>query len=149
MARFVGGERWFVAFGRALSVLRTPLFTIELRPTRRPTKSCSVCGGPHGDGFPDPCLGELPGVVGACCGHGDRGEAFIGWKGGLVVRGFWIDQKTRREVARYYEEQEQVPVTLHIPRTYLDGDVDSDVLRELGEFAVEGARYEAGERCPT
>lgn len=32
-------------------------------------RTCDYCGLPCGDG-PDPCLGELPGVISACCGHG-------------------------------------------------------------------------------
>lgn len=30
---------------------------------------CGHCERPCGDG-PDPCLGHLPGVISACCGHG-------------------------------------------------------------------------------
>ncbi len=34
-------------------------------------RPCVKCGlQPTGTQTPDPCLGELPGVVSACCGHG-------------------------------------------------------------------------------
>lgn len=33
------------------------------------TRECGHCGETCGDG-PDPCLGYLPGVISACCGHG-------------------------------------------------------------------------------
>jgi hypothetical protein len=33
----------------------------------RPCVSCGLTAAPDG---PDPCLGTLPGVVSACCGHG-------------------------------------------------------------------------------
>lgn len=33
------------------------------------TRTCGVCGETCGDG-PDPCLGQLPYVISACCGHG-------------------------------------------------------------------------------
>jgi hypothetical protein len=43
---------------------------------------CRACGRErgsveteHGPEFPDPCLGLLPGVGYACCGHGRTGEA--------------------------------------------------------------------------
>lgn len=34
---------------------------------------------------PDPCLGLLPGVKGACCGHGDESKAYIVFEGSPVV----------------------------------------------------------------
>ena len=36
----------------------------------------------------DPCLGFLPGVIDACCGHGDRKEAYIHFQDGTVLREF-------------------------------------------------------------
>ena len=35
--------------------------------TERPCVSCGATAAPDG---PDPCLGVLPGVSSACCGHG-------------------------------------------------------------------------------
>lgn len=32
-------------------------------------RACGYCGETCGNG-PDPCLGVLPGVISACCGHG-------------------------------------------------------------------------------
>lgn len=34
---------------------------------------------------PDPCLGMLPGVKYACCGHGDEG--YISFDNGVIIRG--------------------------------------------------------------
>jgi hypothetical protein len=34
---------------------------------------------------PDPCLGKLPGVVAACCGHGED-EGYIWFENGLCIR---------------------------------------------------------------
>ena len=37
-------------------------------------RACTACGLTAGPGYgPDPCLGWLPGVAGACCGHGTEG----------------------------------------------------------------------------
>lgn len=38
----------------------------------------------------DPCLGELPGVVAACCGHGGRGfhSPYIMFENGIVINNF-------------------------------------------------------------
>jgi len=58
-------------------------------------RPCGHCGrhGSSSDGLPDPCLGLLPGVTNACCGHGNPVESYICFEGGLTVRGFTIDQK--------------------------------------------------------
>jgi len=36
---------------------------------------------------PDPCLGYLPDVKFACCGHGRIGSAYVAMKDGRVLRG--------------------------------------------------------------
>lgn len=50
------------------------------------TKSgtCRKCKLKRGRDGVDPCLGVLPGVMFACCGHG--GEGYIYFKSGKVVR---------------------------------------------------------------
>ena len=41
-----------------------------------PNRVCGHCGLPNTtDGY-DGCLGKLPGVVNACCGHGVKAEAY-------------------------------------------------------------------------
>lgn len=37
---------------------------------------------------PDPCLGRLPGVKYACCGHGDWEKAYVLFENGVSVRRF-------------------------------------------------------------
>lgn len=65
--------------------------TGELAPTGegeiRPCKRCGKEAGPEGV---DPCLGELPGVTNACCGHGVREESYIIFTNGIVVRDFIV-----------------------------------------------------------
>lgn len=41
---------------------------------------------------PDPCLGKLPGVKYACCGHGDSRQSYIVFENGLTIRGFEITE---------------------------------------------------------
>jgi len=36
----------------------------------------------------DECLGMLPGVANACCGHGDVREAYVQFLDGSVIRGY-------------------------------------------------------------
>ena len=42
----------------------------------RPNRYCPECNLLMGEG-PDICLGELPGVSHACCGHGDLKRAYV------------------------------------------------------------------------
>jgi len=51
-------------------------------------KPCGVCGRERTPEGHDPCLGELPGVVNACCGHGNPKEAYVQFKNGVEIRGF-------------------------------------------------------------
>ncbi|AUN96444.1 hypothetical protein C0099_11205 [Pseudazoarcus pumilus] len=57
--------------------------------TMRP---CIVCGSEKwsGDGDVDECLGLLPGVTNACCGHGDRDTSYVVFESGVVLRGFFV-----------------------------------------------------------
>jgi hypothetical protein len=54
-------------------------------------RPCAVCGAIFQGsdvGGPDPCLGDLPGVDNACCGHGVPSQAYIRFTNGVTVRGF-------------------------------------------------------------
>jgi len=53
-----------------------------------PQKPCVLCGKSFEFGTPDVCLGYLPGVRNACCGHGDKENAYVQFENGLVIRGF-------------------------------------------------------------
>lgn len=49
---------------------------------------CPECGMTRGADGHDPCLGELPGVKFACCGHGKKGycEGYIYFENGKIIR---------------------------------------------------------------
>lgn len=53
----------------------------EIRP-------CAKCGAVFEMHEPDACLGQLPGVDNACCGHGVPDQAYIRFTSHVVVRGF-------------------------------------------------------------
>lgn len=61
--------------------------------TREPTaeawkeRPCGHCGGCQTPEGHDGCLGTLPGVMNACCGHGDQAEAYVQHWDGACVRG--------------------------------------------------------------
>ena len=56
-----------------------------------PNRTCGHCNLPNRDDECDPCLGKLPGVANACCGHGVPGDSYIQFDSGLTVRGFSKD----------------------------------------------------------
>jgi len=51
----------------------------------RPCSHCGLTPTPQG---PDPCLGHLPGVRAACCGHGDPNQAYILFANGRRIEHF-------------------------------------------------------------
>jgi len=60
--------------------------------TVRPCARCGRVFQGSNVGEPDPCLGTLPGVDNACCGHGVPEAAYIRFTNGVVVRGFEVDR---------------------------------------------------------
>jgi len=71
---FVGG-RW--VFGDTLE-------DTESTWKQRPCGRCGLYSTPEGH---DACLGTLPGVTNACCGHGNAGAAYIQYGDGRYVQG--------------------------------------------------------------
>lgn len=57
----------------------------------RPCKKCGLLFEGSNNGDPDPCLGVLPGVDNACCGHGRREDSYIRFTNGVIVRGFEVE----------------------------------------------------------
>ncbi len=50
-----------------------------------PDKDCGHCGLANTPEGYDGCLGKLPGVMNACCGHGSDEEAYLQFEGGEVT----------------------------------------------------------------
>lgn len=57
-------------------------------PVRGTDAPCGACGEVIPWDGPDPCLGWLPGVRNACCGHTEKDCAYIQLPDGECVRGF-------------------------------------------------------------
>ncbi len=53
-----------------------------------PPRPCAACGREVVHDAPDPCLGTLPGVIFACCGHGVPGLSYVTFEEGTTLRGF-------------------------------------------------------------
>lgn len=56
---------------------------------RKVRRECIACLADQPDryGIPDPCLGRLPGVQNACCGHGSAIHCYVQLPGGQTSRG--------------------------------------------------------------
>jgi len=50
----------------------------------RPCGNCNKAGTAEGH---DACLGTLPGVMNACCGHGKESEAYVQFPDGRHLKG--------------------------------------------------------------
>lgn len=50
---------------------------------RRPCGFCGLSSTPEGH---DGCLGTLPGIMNACCGHGRTHEAYLQFHDGSIIR---------------------------------------------------------------
>lgn len=49
-------------------------------------RDCGYCKLPNTPEGHDGCLGTLPGVKNACCGHGHN-EAYVQFENGMIIRG--------------------------------------------------------------
>ncbi len=69
------GEQWFFADNH------------EPVDTTWETKPCAKCTkGPTPEGH-DHCLGTLPGLMNACCGHGSERSAYVQFLDGVSIHG--------------------------------------------------------------
>lgn len=50
-------------------------------------RPCGYCGLPNTSDDCDGCLGKLPDIINACCGHGQIDEAYLQYKDGLIISG--------------------------------------------------------------
>lgn len=51
------------------------------------TRPCGHCDKPNTTEGYDGCLGKLPGVMNACCGHGNIDEAYVQLLDGKSIHG--------------------------------------------------------------
>jgi hypothetical protein len=49
-------------------------------------RPCGHCGKHNTPEGHDACLGTLPGVINACCGHG-HDKAYVQFENGIIIRG--------------------------------------------------------------
>lgn len=56
-------------------------------PTEFNERPCGYCDKENTSEGHDGCLGELNGVMNACCGHGRKNEAYVQFPDGSIVKG--------------------------------------------------------------
>lgn len=63
----------------------------EIRP-------CKKCGSTESsnEGHVDECLGQLPGVTNACCGHGAAEGSYICFENGVTIVGFTVSEGLKK-----------------------------------------------------
>lgn len=59
----------------------------------KPGEKCEACNlvctkkdHTGGSNFADPCMGILPGVIHACCGHGEEDRGYVFFENGVTIR---------------------------------------------------------------
>ena len=81
--------------------------------TKKPTantwknRPCGHCKKYNTEEGHDRCLGTLPGVMNACCGHGRKNEAYIQFLNGKSIHGnlaFIILNKLKNKRKEFLEE---------------------------------------------
>lgn len=59
--------------------------------------ACGHCGLDNREDGADACLGAIPGVVAACCGHGEDKMAYMMFENGHVIRGYTSEKEKASE----------------------------------------------------
>lgn len=67
--------------------------TGEITDTERPCKRCGRMSTPEGH---DACIGHLPGVIGACCGHGVE-VGYVTFEDGTILKGNFVIDREHEE----------------------------------------------------
>lgn len=57
------------------------------QPTANNQRDCGFCGLSNTKEGHDGCLDTLPGLMNACCGHGELNEAFVQFWDGKIIKG--------------------------------------------------------------
>lgn len=83
---------------------------------------CARCLKPYTAGRQvDPCLGQLPGVAAACCGHG-ADDGYVMFNNGVIIRsavGFRVDDITMprchcdEDLARHWHTADEARQALY------------------------------------
>lgn len=63
------------------------LYSDDMTPTAGNERDCGFCGKKNTQEGHDGCLGTLPNVMNACCGHGVKKDAYIQYCNEKILKG--------------------------------------------------------------
>ena len=72
------------------------IFSDTKEPVAGSNRPCGICDNERTPEGHDACLGNLPDVVNACCGHGEVEEAYIQYANDRYVHGSDAVEEFRR-----------------------------------------------------
>lgn len=104
---------------------------------------CERCGGTRDYDLIDPCLkGRIPGVIHACCGHGDVNKCYIMFEnrvriGGKVAYQFFEEYKFQMEVTKK-KLKEQRKQMQRLRQKVIE---DSFMSKRAKELAIEDIKH--------
>ncbi len=118
-------------------------------------RTCDLCGEAIQDDSPDPCIGFLDGVEGACCGHGGP-DAYVFFGGDDTMGGLealhWlaslgVGPPPRAEFTAPLAEQHDGQVRLRTVVSYSSGKLlrvewTNDHPTEIPVWEINGERVE-------
>jgi hypothetical protein len=94
-----------------------------------PNGRCAKCHKKRTKAGHDPCIGHLPGVEYACCGHGNE-EGYISFVNGLVIRMkiFSVENKTKPTMTKKEQRAKNMEA---LARGLEVLNLDADELKEM------------------
>lgn len=102
-------------------------------------RPCKKCGALFPQGEVDPCLGLLPGVQSACCGHGLRPGSYVHFTTGVVLEDFTVTSQPDRLADQGANTMKRILWTLlRIPVVLLClilDPLDEELARDLRKWA--------------
>lgn len=63
------------------------IYSDTKEPTAHNERDCGFCGMGNTEEGHDSCLGTLPGLMNACCGHGELNDTYIQFLDGKIIKG--------------------------------------------------------------
>lgn len=74
------------------------VYTDDKTPTAGNRRDCAECNQPDTPEGHDACLGTLPSVMNACCGHGHNSLAYVQYEDGSTLHGdkaIWVQEQKK------------------------------------------------------
>lgn len=84
-------------------------------------RACGACGKENTPEGHDGCLGTLPGVINACCGHGRIGTAYVEFEDHEIIRGKEAFQRIKELKGRTQMSPEELIWLKNLLKRFING----------------------------